>query len=99
MAGKAPPHPGGIVREQCLDATRLNVTEGARVLGVTRQALNNLINGKAGLSAMMAIRLERAFGTPAERWLDMQTAFDLAQARARASGLKVKRYRPRPSRG
>ena len=58
-----PPHPGLTVRHDCLEPLQLTVTEGAKVLGVTRQALNNLVNGKAGISPEMAVRLAKAFGS------------------------------------
>ncbi len=96
MAMKNPVHPGSIVRYDCLEPLGLTVTAGATVLGVTRQTLNNVVNGKSGISAQMAIRLSRAFGSTAETWLAMQTAFDLAQARKHESTIKVKRYE-RPS--
>ena len=76
-----PPHPGRIVRQDCLKALDLSVTEGAKVLGVSRQALNNLVNEDAGISPEMAIRLEKAFGSTADTWLRMQAVYDLAQAR------------------
>ncbi len=88
-----PPHPGGIVRRQCLEPLRLSVTEAAAGLGVTRQALSDLLNGKAGVSVDMAIRLSKAFGSSAEIWLDLQTAYDLAQARGRASTIKVRSFK------
>jgi addiction module HigA family antidote len=91
------PHPGEILREECLRPLGLSVTAGARVLGVTRQALNNLVNEKAALSPEMAIRLEKAFGTSADMWLRLQAAYDLAQARKRQKEIKVRRYTP-PSR-
>jgi addiction module HigA family antidote len=89
-----PSHPGEIVREECLKPLNLTVTGGAKVLGVTRQALNNLVNEKAAISAEMAIRLEKAFGTSAEMWLRLQTAHDLAAARKRHKSIKVRRYFP-----
>jgi addiction module HigA family antidote len=76
-----PPHPGLTVRHDCLEPLGLTVTEGAKVLGVTRQALNNLVNGRAGISPEMAIRLSKAFGASPEVWLRLQMAYDLAQAR------------------
>jgi addiction module HigA family antidote len=88
-----PPHPGQSVRYDCLDPLGLSVTEAAKVLGVTRQALNNLVNGKSGISPEMAIRLDKAFGGGAEIWLRMQMAFDLAQARKRAKQIVVRRVR------
>jgi antitoxin HigA-1 len=79
--GMTLPHPGRIVRQECIEASGLDVTEAARVLGVTRQALNNLVTERAGISPEMAIRLEQAFGGTADVWLRMQSAYDLAQAR------------------
>lgn len=89
-----PPHPGEIVREECLAPLGLSVTEGAKVLGVTRQALNNLVNEKAGISPEMAIRLEKAFGSSADMWLKLQLAFELAQARKQEGKIAVQRYAP-----
>jgi addiction module HigA family antidote len=88
---KDPPHPGESVRYDCLEPLGLTVTEGAKVLGVTRQALNNLVNGKSGISPEMAIRLEKSFGGGAEVWLGLQMDYDLAQAMKRAGEIKVKR--------
>ena len=91
MAMKNPVHPGEIVRSACLDALGLTVTEAARGLGVTRQALNNVVNGHAGISAEMALRLAKAFGSTAEQWLRLQVAYDLAQVEKRAATIKVRR--------
>jgi addiction module HigA family antidote len=88
---KNPVHPGRIVRHDCLEPLGLSVTEGAKVLGVTRQTLNNVVNGKAGISPEMAIRLSKAFGSTAETWLRMQLAYDLAAARKDESKIKVRR--------
>ena len=79
---RKPPHPGFRIRDLIEDAG-MGVTDAARKLGVTRQALNNLVNGKAGISPEMAIRLEKVFGGSAEQWLRIQTAYELAEARAR----------------
>lgn len=84
-----PPHPGLTVRHDCLEALGLSVTAGAKVLGVTRQALNNLVNGKAGISPEMAVRLAQAFGTTPETWLRLQMAYDLAQVQQQR--IRVKR--------
>ncbi len=92
MPMKNPVHPGQVVRHDCLEALGLSVTESAKVLGVTRQALNNVVNGKAGISPEMAIRLSKAFGSTAETWLQMQVAYDLAQARKHESKIQVERY-------
>ena len=88
---KTPTHPGRIVRSACLDPLGLTVTAGAKILGVTRQALNNVINGKSGISPEMAIRLTKAFGGADETWLPMQLAYDLAAARKNESKIKVRR--------
>jgi len=90
-----PPHPGQAVRLDCLEPLGLTVTEGARVLGVSRQALNNLVNGKAGITPEMAIRLDKAFGGGAETWLRMQASYDLALALKNAGAIKVKPYSPK----
>ena len=91
MPMKNPPHPGLSVRMNCLEPLKLSVTEGAKVLGVTRQALNNLVNGKAGVSPEMALRLAKAFGSRPEVWLEMQMAYDLAQARQHEGEITVQR--------
>ncbi|ADJ29904.1 HigA family addiction module antitoxin [Nitrosococcus watsonii] len=90
MSMKNPPHPGHCVKLDCLDPLGLSVTEGAKVLGVTRQALSNVINGKAGISAEMAIRLSQAFGGTPDVWLRMQTAYALAQAKQK--NIQVERF-------
>jgi antitoxin HigA-1 len=91
MPMKNPPHPGGLVRE-CLEEVELSVAEGARGLGVTRQQLYNLINGRSGISPEMALRLEKAFGGSAEQWLRVQMAYDLARIRERRGDISVKRF-------
>lgn len=91
MRMKNPAHPGRIVRHDCLEPLGLSVTEGAKILGVTRQALNNVVNGKSGISPEMAIRLTKAFGSTEETWLRMQLAYDLAEARKNGSKIKVHR--------
>lgn len=94
MAMKNPVHPGAIVREDCLEALGLSVTEGAKHLGVGRQALSNLVNEKAGVSIDMAYRLSKAFGSTPETWLGMQLAYDLARSRHLERTIKVKRVKP-----
>ena len=91
MPMKNPPHPGRTIANACLEPLELTVTAGARVLGVARPTLSNVINGKAAISPEMAIRLEKAFGSTADAWLRMQAAYDLAQARKREKDIKVKR--------
>lgn len=91
MPMKNPVHPGRIVRHDCLEPLGLSVTDAAKILGITRQALNNIVNGKSGISPEMAIRLSKAFGSTAETWLRIQLAYDLAQARKEESKIKVQR--------
>jgi len=90
MTMKNPPHPGGIVRRQCLAPLGLSVTQAAKGLGVTRQALSDIVNEKAAISVDMAIRLSKAFGSSPETWLGMQMAFDLARARRKT--IAVRRF-------
>ena len=87
-----PPHPGGVVRRQCLDPLGLSVTRAAQGSGVTRQALSDLVNEKAGLSVEMVLRLSEAFGSSPETWLGMQMAYDLWQVRSRAKQLMVEKF-------
>ncbi len=91
MKIKNPPHPGRIVRQECIVPLGITVTEAARALGVTRQALNNLVNLKSGISPEMAIRLSKAFGSSPEVWLGMQMAYDLARLEKEAGKIKVRR--------
>jgi addiction module HigA family antidote len=90
---KNPPHPGLAVRHDCLVPLGLTVTGAAKALGVTRQALNNLLNGNSGISPEMALRLAKAFGGSAETWLGIQLDYDLAQVRRREREIVVKRVR------
>jgi antitoxin HigA-1 len=83
-----PPHPGRLVREN-VEEHRLTVTGAAKALGVTRQALNNVVNGKSGISAEMAVRLAAAFGSEADFWLRLQTNYDLAQVRKREAEIRA----------
>ena len=91
MKMKNPPHPGRIVRQECIEPLGITVTEAARVLGVTRQALNNLVNLKAGISPEMAVRLSKAFGSSPEVWLGLQMTYDLAQLEKNTDKIKVRR--------
>ena len=86
-------HPGDWLRTEIVEPHGLSVTDAARHLGVTRQALSNLLNAKAGLSADMAIRFEKAFGVRADTLLRMQTSHELAQARAHEGEIRVDRFR------
>jgi antitoxin HigA-1 len=96
MPMKNPPHPGHSIKDACLDPLSLSVTEGAKVLGVARHTLSRVLNGRAGISPEMAIRLEKAGWSNADHWLRLQTAYDLAQARAHQDDIKVKRYEHQP---
>ena len=75
-----PPHPGEVLRQLCLDPLGLTVTEAAKGLGVSRKTLSSILNGRAGLSPEMAVRLSLAFGTTSESWLNHQVQYDLWQA-------------------
>ena len=92
MAMRNPPHPGGIVKRQCLEPLGLTVTRAARGLGVTRRVLSELVNEQTGISVDMAIRLSKAFGSTPETWLGMQMAYDLRQARGRDDEIVVERF-------
>ncbi|NUM55959.1 MAG: HigA family addiction module antidote protein [Candidatus Hydrogenedentes bacterium] len=94
MSKKRPTHPGKYVRHDCIEPLGLTITAAAKALGVTRQTLTSLVNCKSGVSPEMAVRLEKVFGSTAEMWLRLQTAYDLAQVMKRASKIKVKRLYP-----
>lgn len=94
MAMVNPPHPGGIVKSECLEPLGLTVSKAAEGLGVSRQTLSELVNERAGVSAEMAIRLSKAFGSSPETWLGMQTAYDLWEARERAGQIHATRLAP-----
>src|ERR1700683_587239 len=97
MPMKNPPHPGHSIKDACLDALNLSVTDGARVLGVARHTLSRVLNGQSGISPEMAIRLEKAGWSNADHWLRMQATYDLAQARQHQGSIKVRRYSPQLS--
>src|SRR5208282_2166571 len=92
MPMKNPPHVGGLIRRQVIEPLGLTVTEAAKALGVGRQALSSLLNGKAALTSEMGLRVEKAFGPKMEHLMRMQLAFDLAQARKAEREVGVKRY-------
>ncbi len=87
---KNPPHPGLLVRVDCLEPSGLNVTDGGKALGVSRSALSNLVNGKADLSWEMSIRLAKAFGSTPEGWMRLQFQYDASKVAVRARKIKVK---------
>lgn len=86
-----PPHPGEIIKELCLEPLGLSVTRAAEALGVSRKTLSAILNGRAGISPEMALRLSLAFDTTAESWLNQQTQYDLWLARQKQAELKVER--------
>ena len=90
MPMKDPSHPGEIVRE-CLDGLKLNVTDAAAALGVTRTTLSRVLNGKAAVSPEMAVRLSKAFGSTTGFWMRLQMNYDLAQVEKDADQIRVKR--------
>ena len=87
-----PTHPGQFIRMEILEPNELNVTMAAAALGVTRAALSALLNGRADLSPDMALRVEKAFGVKMDTLMRMQGSYDIAEARARARQIKVKRF-------
>ena len=86
-----PPHPGEVLKKLCLEPLGLTVTEAAKALGVSRKTLSSILNGHAGVSPEMAIRLSIAFDTTSESWLNQQVQYDLWQAEQRREELNVKR--------
>ncbi len=88
---KNPPHPGHSVRHDCLEPLGLSVTDAARKLGVSRKQLSDVVNGRSGISPVMAIRLHKAFGGGAETWYRLQAAYDLARAMEHADRIDVER--------
>ena len=94
MAMKNPPHPGELLKDN-VDELGLSVAEAAKGLGVTRQQLYNVINGKSAITPEMAVRIEKALGGTADLWLRMQVNYDLAQVRRRDRTIKVTRLAPK----
>lgn len=86
-----PSHPGAVLRELCLEPLGLTVTDAAKGLGVSRKTLSAILNGRAGISPEMAVRLSIAFGTSAESWLNQQIQYDLWLAEKRRKNLRVSR--------
>ena len=90
MIMKNPSHPGEIIRELYFERLGLTVTRAAQGLGVTRKTLSRLVNGHAGVSPEMAVRLSQAFGSSPESWLQLQVQYDLAQVRKSAKAINLK---------
>jgi len=84
-----PPHPGLIIKELCIEPLNITITETAKALGVSRKTLSSIINGKAGISPEMAVRLSIAFNTSSESWINQQSQYDLWQAEQHRSELHV----------
>lgn len=97
MPMKSPPHLGGFIRREIIEPLGLSVTDAATALGVTRQALSNLLNERTSLSPDMALRIEKAFGPKMDHLMRMQLAFDLAQARRNEAEIRVKRFSKPPA--
>jgi antitoxin HigA-1 len=93
---KKPPHPGEIVRDLCIEPLGLTVKQAAEGLGISRKVLSDILNGHAGVTATMALRLAKAFGSTAETWLGLQSQHDLAAARKKNPELKVLRLAALP---
>jgi len=90
MTMKTPPHPGEIIRDLCIKPLGLSVTQAAQGLGVTRKTLSLLLNGHAGISPEMAVRLSQAFGRSPESWLQLQAQFDIDQVKRSAREINLK---------
>ena len=84
-----PPHPGEVLRQLCLEPLGLSVTEAAKGLGISRKTLSAILNGRAGISPEMAVRLSLAFSTTSESWLNHQVQYDLWQAEKGRKNLRV----------
>ena len=89
-----PPHPGAFVRTEVIEPLELTVSGAANALGVSRPALSALLNGRAGLSGTMALRIEKAFGVRMDTLMRMQASYDIARARRREDDVRVERYVP-----
>jgi antitoxin HigA-1 len=94
MDMKNPPHPGEMIGDS-LEELGVSISEAAKSLGISRQQLHNLIAGRSAITTEMAVRLEKALGSTAETWMQMQMNHDLAQIRKRASSIHVKRIAPK----
>ena len=92
--GMQPPHPGDFIRTEILDELHLSIARAAEILGVRRATLSELINGKASLSAEMALRIEKTFDVPMDTLLRMQAWYDSYTMRQREGEIEVQRYEP-----
>ena len=91
MPMKRPAHPGKLIKHS-IEASGLSLTDAAKRLGVTRQTLSRVINGRTALSPEMAVRVSKAFGSTVEHWMRMQLAYDLVAVEETAKTIKVKRF-------
>jgi addiction module HigA family antidote len=89
MTMRNPSHPGTVILQECIEPTGLTITDAAEALGVTRNTLSELVNGKRGISPEMAVRLSGVFGGTEQGWLLQQAQYDLAHVRR--DRLKLKR--------
>jgi addiction module HigA family antidote len=90
MPIKNPPHPGDFIRTEIIGPAGLSVTAAAATLGISRPTLSSLLNGKAGLSGDMALRIEKAFGVKMDTLMRMQSSYDIAQTRKREKKIHVR---------
>ena len=89
-----PPHPGDFIRSEIINPLGLSVAAAAKVLGVSRPALSNLLNVNADLSGDMALRIEKAFGVKMDTLMRMQSSYDIARTREREGDIRIRRYQP-----
>jgi addiction module HigA family antidote len=92
MKQLSPMHPGKFIKTEILDAHKLTITDAAEALGVSRPTLSTLVNGHSDLTGEMALRIEKAFGVKMDTLVQMQTNYDIAQIRKRASSIRVERF-------
>ena len=92
MSMKNPPHPSGLIREEVIEALNLSITQAAKILGVRRATLSDMLKGHSALSSEMALRLEKAFGISMDLLLKMQAGYEAAQMRQRSANIHVKRF-------
>ncbi len=86
-------HPGELLREEIIVANKLSISAVAEMLGVTRAALSNVLNEKAAVSPLMALRIEKVFGGSAELWIRMQATYDLRMAEKKIKNIKLKPFK------
>ena len=94
MPMKNPPHPGGLIKTEVIEALGLSVTKAAEILQVRRATLSDLLNGKSALTPDMALRIEKAFGPEMDHLLRMQLAYDVSKTREHAKNISIERYVP-----